>query len=788
VETLSSIYWRYVPQGQKGVDGRNFIKMCRIGGIVDDDIIKESAIERIFSEKMSVSKRRLDFTRLQDALHEIAALKGFSQEGLIQTIAACHNEVDEAETAQERQRREERRQQRRAARSSSRSNGSRSKKGDRNLDGVMPSDIQVASSASAANIVSVSDLTRQVFANVSQREVQRRSESKGPKEVIVANAACAAYFKGFGGLGEMDDPGRAIEMHSRSGSKSSVVSSSSQMQATCSSASISSDSGLVPIPPASPAPSRAAPRLLPSANPNMVMPRSLSPSRRRDVSPTPSSSSSVSSMCASTSRASKVDLDMEPAASSASFLSAVSTATATATSTAAQVSAKLSESSSSSSSSPAKSKAPTLLSSRLAALLPSSCPSFMQPLKKRSGSTGSSKDSCGSTPTTATPKYLPAAASVESSLHRMQSFPEDVQILAEGEEAEPEAEAKAEAAFPGLETPASEAPCPAHKLPSASPMIMVTPPVRPSSGGAVRSEASKKPSLEFRSSTLDATFEAFAQGQDELDCKAFVKLCKRCCLLDDKFTSQSARLLFSSNVPLGAKMDLVSFSVALGQVAAQRGLEEGLVRRMVSWYQPNEKQAEDVTSQTWSEESRSQPMAANSSLETESNSIGEPEELPSSSSQQQQQQQQQRRRLRRSGSMPCVGRLRPQSASKGCSKESSGSSPASASTPSPHSSSSPSTSCYYSSSSSSSSTSSSSSSSSSPASSMSVSPILHPDFVADVGDLAQASCRKRLELLEARRVSKGVDFKQEAPVARRCSSAGVPMAMMSSCKKPSSSS
>lgn len=151
------------------------------------------------------------------------------------------------------------------------------------------------------------------------------------------------------------------------------------------------------------------------------------------------------------------------------------------------------------------------------------------------------------------------------------------------------------------------------------------------------------------------TFKVFCAGGAEMDSKAFVKLCKRCCLLDPKFTPHDARLVFSAAVPISkARMDLEGFEHALVHVAAKRGLDQGLVRRMVSWYEaPAAEGAEaepgtEKHANTWSHDATAPPRT---DIALASPTSGE-SLAPS------------RRRagsegMLRSGSLPCVGRLRP---------------------------------------------------------------------------------------------------------------------------------
>lgn len=86
---------------------------------------------------------------------------------------------------------------------------------------------------------------------------------------------------------------------------------------------------------------------------------------------------------------------------------------------------------------------------------------------------------------------------------------------------------------------------------------------------------------------MQQLFELLCGSQGHLDIKAFVKLCKKSCLLDrKKLTSKDARVIFSYAVPLGSEgMDLKALEVALSSIAEKRNLDLALVRQMVKWSQ-----------------------------------------------------------------------------------------------------------------------------------------------------------------------------------------------------------
>jgi len=146
------------------------------------------------------------------------------------------------------------------------------------------------------------------------------------------------------------------------------------------------------------------------------------------------------------------------------------------------------------------------------------------------------------------------------------------------------------------------------------------------------------------------TFKTFCGAAAEMSSKSFVRLCKECCLLDDRFSAHDARLVFSAAAPIGhVCLDLSSFDNALVQVASKKGTSIGHVRRMVSWFQtpkferPRSAAGAYQHANTWSE-------GSSSSLSSTAESTAATAACPKASD---------KRSSLRSGSVPCVGRLRP---------------------------------------------------------------------------------------------------------------------------------
>lgn len=111
---------------------------------------------------------------------------------------------------------------------------------------------------------------------------------------------------------------------------------------------------------------------------------------------------------------------------------------------------------------------------------------------------------------------------------------------------------------------------------------------RPLSAGGTEQVVSGRYDETAGKSCVEETFKAFcSDGSTEMDNKDFVRLCKKCCLLNiPQFTAQDARFVFSSVVPVSkSRMDFACFQLALEHVAMKRGLDQGLVHRMVSWYE-----------------------------------------------------------------------------------------------------------------------------------------------------------------------------------------------------------
>mmetsp|Transcript_138163 Transcript_138163/g.243768 ORF Transcript_138163/g.243768 Transcript_138163/m.243768 type:complete len:388 (+) Transcript_138163:476-1639(+) len=86
--------------------------------------------------------------------------------------------------------------------------------------------------------------------------------------------------------------------------------------------------------------------------------------------------------------------------------------------------------------------------------------------------------------------------------------------------------------------------------------------------------------------SVEEVYAHFCGGhaETEMDCKSFLKMCKRSGLIDRTFTSQDASLIFAAVVHVSKqRMDFHSFKAAIGRVAVRKGIDVNLVRRMVAW-------------------------------------------------------------------------------------------------------------------------------------------------------------------------------------------------------------
>jgi len=154
------------------------------------------------------------------------------------------------------------------------------------------------------------------------------------------------------------------------------------------------------------------------------------------------------------------------------------------------------------------------------------------------------------------------------------------------------------------------------------------------------------------------TFETFSGEQSHMDSKVFIRLCKRCQLLDQAFTIHDARLVYSSAVPASqVRMTLRDFEAALVQIASRKGMDHSVVVRMVAfWERPL---PEDIVRPAQARDSDTPSKALDLEeevLSPHSPGVREEVELERTISQ----MQGQTRKLSRASSTPCVGRIRPQ--------------------------------------------------------------------------------------------------------------------------------
>eukprot|EP00386_Alphamonas_edax_P000748 GDKI01002338.1.p2 GENE.GDKI01002338.1~~GDKI01002338.1.p2 ORF type:complete len:149 (+),score=56.58 GDKI01002338.1:151-597(+) len=82
--------------------------------------------------------------------------------------------------------------------------------------------------------------------------------------------------------------------------------------------------------------------------------------------------------------------------------------------------------------------------------------------------------------------------------------------------------------------------------------------------------------------TISATFQAFTNGQPEMDGRQFAKLCKDCKIIDAKFTATDADLMFAKVKAKGArKISIAELESALEFIAQKKGCSVDAVRSKV---------------------------------------------------------------------------------------------------------------------------------------------------------------------------------------------------------------
>lgn len=89
MRTLEEVFWSYIGHGNKDIDCRSFITLCRNSGLKDASFQDDQA-EHIFMKSMPLARHRLDFARLGCALRLVAKAKGVEENALHQLIIDAH--------------------------------------------------------------------------------------------------------------------------------------------------------------------------------------------------------------------------------------------------------------------------------------------------------------------------------------------------------------------------------------------------------------------------------------------------------------------------------------------------------------------------------------------------------------------------------------------------------------------------------------------------------------------------------------------------------------------------
>lgn len=102
--------------------------------------------------------------------------------------------------------------------------------------------------------------------------------------------------------------------------------------------------------------------------------------------------------------------------------------------------------------------------------------------------------------------------------------------------------------------------------------------------------------------SVEGTFRVLRGEDTSIDAKTFVKLCRRCGLVDSQFSTHDARLVYSASMPLQkARMELSNFQSALADIAEKRGLGLEVVLSMVSSYEHASADGQDNVRVSWAD-------------------------------------------------------------------------------------------------------------------------------------------------------------------------------------------
>jgi len=554
--SLDDVFWARVGCGHKDIDCKNFIVLCKESNLVDDNF-KDSDAELVFQRAMPLSKRRLDFPRLKDALRRVAEIKGEEEQAIHRKLIEAHARNCKpylkrtgslpAVVARESPKNEGH-ERRRSASGTKRSKREKKEKGDKDKGLQLP------------NAASTPEHRRQSIllcpsspANAMELPFSPSGHSQVP--TTPTDMPCDSPDVAGGGL--HDSPMASAGMPTPSSqSETSTALVSIPNTPSCHYLSC-------PATPANAEPQEAstpqclAPTLLrPSCNPAMVMPHQWSSvaaatSAAPQHLPPPEEAEDAAALAI---QAAQVMPETKSPASNVAEQRAEEASLDGALLLGAQPPQEHPSDASQQPSTTVQPKGggppvprlplgvcteegdmPSLLSSRQPSLSPSvSSKTLKRPVRKNMTRVVS----------------LPAPIDTGSDV---------AQLVSEG--------------FGPLPSSPQRSPGRAGLFCRSSPSASSVGKFDDFQGDKCRG-------------SVEETFKAFCGEHSDMDSKSFVRVCKKCCLLDQKFTAHDARLVFSSAVPIShVRMDLQSFENALNHVASKRGLDMGLVTRMVSWYE-----------------------------------------------------------------------------------------------------------------------------------------------------------------------------------------------------------
>jgi len=547
--SLDDVFWSRVGHGHKDIDCKNFILLCKESNLVDETF-KDSDAELVFLRSMPLSRRRLDLPRLKEALRRVADLKGEQEQVVHRKLIEAHarnckpylrrsGSLPAVVTRSTESPKNDGHERRRSSSGTKRSKHRKKEdKGDKDKTLQLPSPSSDPENRGQSVMLfpsSPANATHLPFSPSGHSQVPST-----PATDVPLGEAADSHAAGLHDLSSPSHSAVALPTPSSEMSLHSLPNTPSCQYLSC---------------PATPANNEAqepattqSSMLLPSCSPSLVMPHAALHSAAASVASAPVPAPVEAADTALSIQAAHFSSEGHPATQEAvEELAPESTELASSTCGAQPTPDPAAAVATSSQ------KAPAVPRLHLGLCTEDSDLNSLLSVRQLSASS------------TAAAKTLKRP--VRKPMTRVVSLPAPIDTCSDVAQI---------VADSGL----GQLPSSPQRSPGRA-AIFARSPTACSSAGRLDDFAADK-----CKGSVEETFKAFCGEHGDMDSKSFVRVCKRCCLLDHKFTAHDARLVYSSAVPIShVRMDLQSFEVALNHVATKRGLDTGLVNRMVSWYE-----------------------------------------------------------------------------------------------------------------------------------------------------------------------------------------------------------